>query len=70
MNIYIKEWPDRPASLMTAVERRLFTFKSVDSALTACGDWYGINKNKIIPALTICTPQLSQSRKSITAINT
>ncbi len=55
MNFYIKEWPDRSASLMTVTGKRLFTFKSVESAMTACGDWYGISKNKIIPALTINT---------------
>jgi len=69
MNFYIKEWPDSSASLMTAAGRQLFNFKNVDSALTACGDWYGINKNKIIPALTICTPQLSQSPNPISASN-
>lgn len=53
MNFYIKEWPDRSASLMTAAGRQLFTFKSIDSALTACGDWYGINKNKVIPAINL-----------------
>ena len=52
MNFYIKEWPDQSACLMTAAGQRLFTFKSVDSALAACGEWYGINKNKIIPAFT------------------
>lgn len=65
MNFYIKEWPDRSASLMTAAGRQLFTFKNVDSALTACGDWYGINKNKIIPALTNCTTQLSHSQSQV-----
>jgi len=70
MNFYIKEWPDRSASLMTAAGRQLFTFKSVDSALAACGDWYGINKNKIIPALTICSPHIPHSTGPITTANT
>jgi len=61
MNFYIKEWPDRSATLMTIAGHQLFTFKNIDSALTACGDWHGINKNKIIPALTTCTPHAQPS---------
>ncbi len=68
MNFYIKEWPDKTASLMTAAGHQLFSFKNIDSALTACGDWYGTNKNKIIPALTVCTPNAQQSASLVSAI--
>ena len=67
MNFYIKEWPDRTASLMTAAGQRLFTFKSIDSAMAACGDWYGINKNRIIPTLTTKPHCLAEPIASINA---
>jgi hypothetical protein len=35
---------------MTAAGHRLFNFKSIESALAACGDWYGITPDRIIPA--------------------
>lgn len=50
MNFYIKQWPDSSASLMTAAGQRLFNFKNIESALAACGDWYGITPNRVISA--------------------
>ena len=67
MNFYIKEWPHKSATLMTLAGHQLFSFKNIDSALTACGDWYGINKNKITPALTACTPHAQKSASLVSA---
>lgn len=49
MAFYIKEWADRSATLITRKGHHLFTFKNVDCALTACGKWYGVSANHVIP---------------------
>ena len=65
MDFYIKEWPDQTASLMTTAGQRLFDFKSVGSALEACGNCYGISKHKVIPALTIDTNHRPSSARMV-----
>jgi hypothetical protein len=53
MSFYIREMPNKSAMLMTREGRRLFTFKSVESALQACRDWYGgIDNRNIIPHIS------------------
>ena len=49
MEFYIKEWADKSATLITRAGHQLFTFKNVESALTACGEWYSINAHHVIP---------------------
>lgn len=49
MAFYIKEWADRSATLITREGHHLFTFKNVESALTACGKWYGVGASHVIP---------------------
>lgn len=49
MKFYIKERADKSAALVTHTGQQLFTFKSVDSALAACSDWYDINAHHVIP---------------------
>ncbi len=49
MEFYIKEWSDKTASLVTRDGYRLWTFASVDSALTACRDWYRVSEERVIP---------------------
>ena len=46
MNLYIKEWPNKTATLMLDNGTVLFTFYSVDDAMTACRDWYNCNVRK------------------------
>jgi len=48
MEFYIKEWEDKTASLITRDGHRLWTFASVESALTACREWYRISEDRVI----------------------
>ena len=57
MEFYIKEWTDKTASLITRDGYRLWTFASVESALTACRDWYKVSEDRIIPNLGCETKQ-------------
>jgi len=49
MAFYIKEWADKTATLMTREGHHLFSFRDVESALGACGKWYGIDASHVIP---------------------
>ncbi len=63
MNFYIKEWADKSATLITRTGHHLFTFKNVESALTACSEWYGINAQHVIPYIhTESVSHLNQQR--------
>jgi len=46
MNLYIKEWPNKTATLMLENGTVMFTFHSVDDALQTCKDWYNCNVMK------------------------
>lgn len=46
MNFYIKEWPNKTATLMLSNGCTLFTFRSVDDAVLACKDWYRCHVNE------------------------
>ena len=58
MNLYIKEWPNKTATLMLENGTVMFTFYSVDDALQTCRDWYNCNVrndgtgNAVEPAYT------------------
>jgi len=39
MRIYIKEWPNRTASIITAEGQVIWTFSSSESARQACREW-------------------------------
>ena len=43
MNLYIKEWPNKTATLMLDNGTVLFTFHNVADAMLACKDWYNCN---------------------------
>jgi len=47
MFLYIKEWPDKTATLMAKNGAVLWTFCSVEEAYNVCRDWYQINKDDI-----------------------
>ena len=49
MDFYIREWADKTASLITRDGHRLWTFANVDSALTACREWYRVSEERVIP---------------------
>jgi hypothetical protein len=48
MEFYIREWTDKSASLITRDGHRLWTFASVESALSACRDWYRVSEERVI----------------------
>ncbi|MGD8619973.1 MAG: hypothetical protein PVH54_12410 [Gammaproteobacteria bacterium] len=39
MRIYIKEWPNKTASIITAEGQVIWTFSSSESARQACREW-------------------------------
>lgn len=42
MKVYIQEWPNRTASLLTANGQVVWTFSSTAEAEQACRDWHSI----------------------------
>jgi hypothetical protein len=42
MRIYIKEWPNRTASIITADGQVIWTFSSSESARQACREWHNL----------------------------
>ena len=47
MNLYIKEWPDHTATLMTDIGQVLWKFPSVAAARKTCETYYRIDKVEI-----------------------
>jgi hypothetical protein len=39
MQIYVKEWPNRAATLYTEAGEELWTFPNIESAMALCVDW-------------------------------
>lgn len=46
MNFYIKEWPNKMATLMTDDGVVLWTFSNADEARKVCHDWRKLQKRK------------------------
>ena len=47
MGFFIKEWPNKTATLMADTGAVLWTFHDVDEALRVCREWYNLQtKNK------------------------
>ena len=44
MFFYIKEWPDKTATLMAKNGAVLWTFHSVEEAQRVCRDWYQVRE--------------------------
>jgi hypothetical protein len=42
MQVIIKEWPDRSASIISANGQLIWTFSSVQAARQACSDWHNL----------------------------
>ena len=42
MNVYIKEWPNKTATILTANGQVIWTFSSVAEARQVCLDWHSI----------------------------
>jgi len=42
MNVYIKEWPNKTATILTANGQVIWTFSSVAEARQVCSDWHSI----------------------------
>lgn len=45
---YIQQWPDHSATLISCEGQRLFTFKTVESALLACRERYDLKAIQVI----------------------
>ncbi len=43
MKVYIKEWADKTASLLTENGQVVWTFSSAAAARQACTDWHSIS---------------------------
>lgn len=43
MKVFIKEWPNNTATIMTANGQVLWTFSNVAEARRACREWHSIN---------------------------
>jgi hypothetical protein len=43
MRVYIKEWPNKTATVMTGNGQVVWTFSSVAEARRACREWRSIN---------------------------
>ena len=48
MYFYIKEWPNKTATLMTEDGVVLWTFPNVDEARKVWRDWYKIQEDRIL----------------------
>ncbi|MGB5715527.1 MAG: hypothetical protein WBN81_00340 [Gammaproteobacteria bacterium] len=42
MNVYIKEWPNKTATILTANGQVIWTFSTVAEARQVCLDWHSI----------------------------
>ena len=42
MRVYIKEWSNRTATIMTSSGQVVWTFSSVAEARQACHDWHSV----------------------------
>jgi len=42
MRIYIKEWPNKTASIITAEGQVIWTFSSSETARQACREWHSL----------------------------
>ena len=40
MRVYIKEWPNRTATIISDTGQVIWTFSSTDEARRACSDWH------------------------------
>lgn len=47
MYFYIKEWPNKTATLMSENGTVLWTFHSVEQAQEVCREWYRVQENDI-----------------------
>ena len=47
MFFYIKEWPNKTATLMTEGGAVLWTFHSAEEALQVCRDWYQVHEENV-----------------------
>lgn len=47
MFFYIKEWPNKTATLMANDGHVLWTFHSAEEALKVCRDWHHVNEESI-----------------------
>jgi len=42
MKVYIKEWPNRTATIMTGNGQVIWTFSSMEEAHQACSEWHNL----------------------------
>jgi len=43
MRVFIKEWPNKTATLLTETGKVVWTFSNIEAARTACREWYSIS---------------------------
>ncbi len=43
MRVFIKEWPNKTATLITETGKVIWTFSSAEAAHTASREWYNIS---------------------------
>jgi len=61
VNFYIKTWPDDPATLMTDNGQVLWSFNSLDDAVSVCREWYNLNDIKTDYADTLLDVEIYYS---------
>lgn len=47
MYFYIKEWPNKTATLMAENGTVLWTFQCVEEAMAICREWYNVNAEDV-----------------------
>lgn len=48
MRVYIKEWPDKTATIMTGNGLVIWTFSSTEQARQACAEWQSIVQREVM----------------------
>jgi len=48
MRIYIKEWPNRTATVMSENGQVIWTFSNTTEARRACLDWHGLIDEELV----------------------
>jgi hypothetical protein len=52
MLVYIKEWPNRTATVMTGNGQVIWTFSSASEARRACNEWHNLSNSEPVIMLS------------------
>ena len=61
MRFFIKEWPNKTATLMAENGAELWTFLSVAEAENVCRDWYNVQGENVVYHLDVIAESNMQS---------